>query len=240
MPSGKDITGGGSSWQGLAGIGVVCLNGSKARGVDIFRSIGPTSLFAYYSASHEMGHQFGASHTFNATTGSCSSQRASATAYEPVNGSTIMAYRFACAPEDLMSLDVYFHNASIQQIVNYSTRGSGNSCAVTSSSGNNPPTVDAGPAFTIPMGTPFTLTATGSDSDGDALTFGWEEFDLGTSAPPDTDDGSRPIFRSFLPTSSPSRTFPRLQDVLSGTATFGESMPTTTPETPTSYKNSLL
>ena len=174
-----------------------------------------------------MGHQFGASHTFNATSGTCGGQRSASTAYEPVNGSTIMAYRFACAPEDLMSTDTYFHNASIEQIVNY-TNGTGNSCAVTSATGNNPPVVDAGPTYTIPMGTPFTLTATGSDPDGDALTFGWEEFDLGTAAPPSTDDGSRPIFRSFLPTSNPSRTFPRLQDVLSGLPTLGESLPVTT------------
>ena len=170
--------------------------------LDIFRSVQPTSVFAYYSAAHEMGHQFGASHTFNATSGTCGSQRSSSTAYEPVNGSTIMAYRFACAPEDLMSLDTYFHNASIEQIVNYTTIGGGNSCAVTSATGNNPPAVDAGPVHTIPMGTPFTLTATGSDPDGDALTFGWEEFDLGSPAPPSTDDGSRPIFRSTNSTTS--------------------------------------
>jgi hypothetical protein len=216
------------SWQGLAGLNVVCVNGAKARGVDIFRSLTPTSVFVYYSAAHEMGHQFGASHTFNATSGSCGGQRSSSTAYEPLNGSTIMAYRLACSPEDLASTDTYFHNASIEQIVNYTTIGGGNSCAVTSATGNNPPVVDAGPVHTIPMGTPFTLTATGSDPDGNALTFGWEEFDLGSPAPPSTDDGSRPIFRSFLPTSSPSRTFPRLQDVLSGFATLGESMPVTT------------
>jgi hypothetical protein len=219
---------GGFSWQGVGTIGCVCVNATKARGVDIFRSLSPTSVFAYYSASHEMGHQFGATHTFNAITGSCGSQRSASTAYEPVNGSTIMAYRFACAPEDLRSMDTYFHNISIQQIVNFSTTGNGNSCAVPSATGNNPPTVDAGPVYTIPMGTPFVLTASGSDPDGDPLTFGWEEFDLGAAAPPDTDDGSRPIFRSFAPVTSPARTFPRLEDVLSGVPTFGESMPTTT------------
>jgi hypothetical protein len=216
------------SWQGQAGIGVVCVDGSKARGVDIFRSVFPTSLYAYYSTAHEMGHQFSATHTFNATSGTCGGQRTASTAYEPLNGSTIMAYRLACSPEDLNSQDTYFHNASIEQIVNFTTGITGNSCAVTSANGNNPPVVNAGATYTIPMGTPFTLTATGSDPDGDPLTFGWEEFDLGTASPPSTDDGSRPIFRSFLPTSDPSRTFPRLQDVLSGFATVGESLPVTT------------
>jgi len=175
-----------------------------------------------------MGHQFGATHTFNATSGTCGAARTASTAYEPVNGSTIMAYRFACAPEDMMSTDTYFHSASIEQIVNFTTGVTGNSCAARSTTGNNPPVVNAGPAFTIPMSTPFILTATGSDPDGDALTFSWEEFDLGTAAPPSTDDGTRPIFRSFLPTSNPARTFPRLTDVLSGFQTLGESLPTTT------------
>ena len=160
---GRLLSGGAFSWQGLATLSGVCNDSVKARGVDIFRSVQPTSVFAYYSAAHEMGHQFGASHTFNATSGTCGGQRSSSTAYEPLNGSTIMAYRLACAPEDLSSTDTYFHNASIEQIVNYTTIGGGNSCAVTSATGNNPPVVDAGPVHTIPMGTPFTLTATGSD-----------------------------------------------------------------------------
>ena len=46
--------------------------------------------------------------------------------------------------------------------------------------------------------------------------------------PAHTDDGTRPLFRSFLPGTSPSRTFPRLSDVLNDVATFGESLPTTT------------
>lgn len=224
---GRILGGGSFSWTGLAGFNAVCA-GNKARGVDIFRSVSPTNLFAYYSAAHEFGHQFGATHTFNTTSGTCGGQRSSSTAYEPYNGSTIMAYRFACAPDDLRSMDTYFHTASIEQIVSFTTAGNGNTCAVQTGTGNNPPTVNAGPSYTIPMGTPFILTATGSDSDGDAITFGWEEFDLGAPAPPNTDDGSRPIFRSFAPVSSPSRTFPRLQDVLSGFETMGESLPTTT------------
>jgi len=219
----------GFSFQGLASFGVVCRAGVKARGVSIARGLPPSSVIAYYSAAHEMGHQFSASHTFNATSGNCASQRAASTAYEPGTGSTIMGYRFTCAPEDLMSADTYFHTASLEQIVNYSTTLSGSSCPTLTSTGNNIPIVDAGPSYTIPQSTPFMLTATGSDVDGDNLTYCWEEFDLGNPGPPNTDDGTRPIFRSIAPASSPSRLFPSLSNILCPQCvTLGQSMPVTT------------
>jgi hypothetical protein len=89
--------------------------------------------------------------------------------------------------------------------------------------------VDAGAAYTIPSRTPFALTGSATDPEGDGLVFGWEQFDLGAveSGTPLVDDGTRPIFRSFNPTVVPTRTFPELSDVLAGTTTFGETLPTT-------------
>ena len=49
------------------------------------------------------------------------------------------------------------------------------------------------------------------------LTFNWEQLDTGTASPPNTDDGSRPIFRSFAPSTALSRTFPKLSDILNNT-----------------------
>ena len=96
----------------------------------------------------------------------------------------------------------------------YST-GTGDTCALITATGNTPPTVNPGAGYTVPKQTPFTLTGSATDPNGDALTYLWEEFDLGTASPPQGDtDAARPIFRTFTPATSPSRTFPKLADIL--------------------------
>jgi len=76
------------------------------------------------------------------------------------------------------------------------------------------PVVAPFPEHTIPAQTAFVLTGAATDGDDDALSYTWEEMDLGAASPPEGDDGTRPLFRSYNPTTSPVRIVPTLARVL--------------------------
>jgi hypothetical protein len=218
---------------GLAGLGVICRAGEKAQG-ETGTSSPVGDAFDIDYVAHEMGHQSGANHTFNAdgaSSGSCEGNRNASTAYEPGAGTTIMAYAGICgsANNAQNNSDAYFHVASYEEIQTYLAT---TSCGTTTANANTVPTVTL-PASSkvLPIATPFKLTAVGSDADADALTYCWEEYDLGSAGSPTAAQAANntvPLFRSFPPSSSATRYFPRLSDIINNTSTLGERLPTVT------------
>jgi len=217
-------TGGG----GLAGLGVVCSASQKASGI----TGSPNPVGDPYDidyVAHEMGHQFKGNHTFNSTVGSCGGgNRNASTAVEPGSGITIMAYAGICGSQDLAPNSIaYFHAISYDEIVNFTNVSTGNNCASTNTTGNQPPVVTGSGNYIVPKSTPFILTGSATDPDGDALTYSWEETDLGVAG--NWNSGNKVFFRSYAPNTSPSRSFPSNAVVLTGnyTGTKGEYLPST-------------
>ncbi|TGD83042.1 reprolysin-like metallopeptidase [Hymenobacter wooponensis] len=175
--------------------------------------------------AHEIGHQFGADHTFNSVSGNCGGGNRSAfSAYEPGSGTSIMAYAGICGNDNLQpNSDPYFHSRSFDQIVSH-INGAGN-CSVNTATGNTPPVVNAGRNYAIPISTPFVLTGSATDANGDALTYSWEQYNLGPSGSANLPSGDAPLFRFFSPTASPTRNFPRLTSLINNTQTIGELLP---------------
>lgn len=208
-------TGGG----GIAGLGVICTN-SKARGVTGSGSpVGDPFDIDY--VVHEMGHQFDAEHTQN---NNCN--RVAGSSMEPGSASSIMGYAGICSPNVQTHSDDYLHAVSMQQINAFITSGSGNGCPVKINTGNSNPTVSGGADFTIPKSTYFALTATGSDPQNDVLTYCWEQMDpeFATMPPVSTSAGG-PLFRTFEGTTSPTRYFPRLSDIVNNANPTWEKLP---------------
>jgi chitodextrinase len=204
---------GASGGGGNAGcIGCVCVNGSKGSG---FTSPGdgiPSGdNFDIDYVAHELGHQFGANHTF--TTGN----EGTGAHMEPGSGSTIMGYAGITSLDVQPHSDAYFHAFSIQQVTNnIKTK----TCQTNTTTGNAIPVVNAGLDYTVPKSTPYLLTGVATDANGDALTYNWEQFNSQTTtAAPSVTKTSGVNFRSYPSSTSPSRSFPRIQSVLTGAIT---------------------
>lgn len=202
--------------NGNAGcIGCVCTGGSKGSAFTAHTdATGDPLVIDYWT--HEMGHQFGANHTFTFQTEGTGANM------EPGSGSTIMGYAGITGSTDVQPhSDPYFHAKSIEQVTDYIKSTSGN-CAGVTNTGNSVPTANAGADYTIPKSTPFVLTGSGTDANGDALTYCWEQYDnfsSGSNKFPSATSTSGPVFRSFTPTASVSRTFPSLSTILAGNLT---------------------
>jgi hypothetical protein len=196
----------------LAQLQCVC-GPSKARGIT--GSPNPTGdAYNIDYVAHEMGHQFGGNHTFNSTTSSCGGgNRNASTAYEVGSGTTIQAYAGICASDNIQpNSDPFFHAISFDEISNFVVSGGGAACAVLTATGNTLPVIDPLPNnnLTIPVSTPFTLSGTATDANGDPLTYCWEEMDLGPGGAWNSGASSTtaPLFKSRVPKTNGSRTFP--------------------------------
>jgi hypothetical protein len=215
-------TGGG----GVASLGSVCSNGDKAQGVTGgFAPVGDPFDIDY--VAHEMGHQFRGEHSWNF----CGSPSGTgSTDFEPGSGSTIMGYAGICGSDDYASnSDDYFHGANLVQMLNFIQTGNGSTCGVLTSTSNAAPEITTMQApFTIPISTPFELTAEATDAQGDPLTYCWEQMDglnnISLLANPSGTFGS-PLFRSFSPVPVGTRTFPSIDLLVNNTSSRVEFLP---------------
>ncbi len=207
--------------------GEISLRGVKEAGVT--GSPSPDGdAFDIDFVAHELGHQLGARHTFNSETGSCGGgNRSPQSAVEPGSGSTVMSYAGLCGSNDLqINSDDYYHTKSIIEILSYTRNDNvGSSCGLRTTTGNNNPEPDAKTDTVIPANTPFFLTGSASDPDGDSLSYVWEQMDTGTASDVDVDTGDNALIRSRPPSPSTTRFIPRLSDLFVGRAAKGEHLP---------------
>ncbi|MBP7149261.1 MAG: hypothetical protein KBD01_17160 [Acidobacteria bacterium] len=234
-----------AGYRGNAGaIGTVCNDSKKALGFSSTSSA-TGDYFMIDLVAHEIGHQLGATHTFNGMAGSCASvggvpQWTADTAYEPGSGSTIMSYGGSCGSDDIVSAPTtpdpptangakvpMYNLSSMIQIANFVT---GTTCVARIPTGNlhtgaTPPV--QGP-YVIPSDTPFRLISPSAEYGGpnDSLTYSIEQFDRGPQLPLGQDRGQgEPLFRVLAPSVQAERRFPSFEHVLDGTPSLGENLP---------------
>lgn len=207
--------------DGNAGsVGNVCKEGSKGSAFSAHPFEGSfndpffNDHFDIDYVAHEIGHQFGAYHTFS------HENEFEGFNVEPGSGSTIMGYAGIVGLDNVqLHSDPYFHFYTIQNISQYI---SSQSCYVSTNNENEAPEIDAGQDYVLPMGTAYELEAIGSDSDDDRLFYCWEQLDTGqvdaSNFGPYNHLGAQA--RSIPPTDNPIRTIPNIDAVLDGNLTL--------------------
>ncbi len=178
---------------------------------------------------HEIGHQYGASHTFY---NGCFGGSPSSQPFETGSASTIMGYAGICAPNVQDNSDAYFHAVSLEQM-HFSIDNDICDDEINPNSANPsaPESNDLIEKF-LPISTPFKLTAASGQAPdpGEVYTYNWEQWDTGIYAdtgapqPPVSTNTAGPMFRSKFATTNPTRYFPNLEEVLNGTDDIWETL----------------
>jgi len=223
-----DVNDDGWTGGGVVG-GAICSGNSAAGWSGSFNNI--TNEW-YFTTAHEFGHQLGAAHTWNGNGDACvtgNGQYIMNSSVEIGAGITIMAYPSRCDDAwNYGSRENYFNGWSLAQMTSFINN---TTCETILNTNNHPPNANANPCnlntISIPKGTPFKLTGSGSDEDNDELTYNWEQVDNGggdgtTKGATLNNQGAdgltagnsndAPIFRSYPPTTNPTRYFPNFTD----------------------------
>ncbi|MCG8684388.1 MAG: M12 family metallo-peptidase, partial [Desulfobacterales bacterium] len=164
---------------GKAALGRVCIENLKAAGMSCIPWGRSYDYFAVGTFAHELGHQFGAYHTFASEEGSCNGNFNLHGAYEIGSGTTIMSYAGVCGANNITgSRAAYFHARSVENILSFITEDFGSRCGTYVNTDNTPPSVTVREGgFTIPINTPFVLEAEANDDDNDELMYNWQQYD---------------------------------------------------------------
>jgi len=209
------VSGGGNAGS----VGNVCIDNKKGSAYSYHPFEGSfndpflSDHFDIDYVAHEMAHQFGAFHTYGYE------NEFEGVSSEPGSGSTIMGYAGITGSDNVQRhSDPYFHYHSLKNINDYVKS---QTCYSTSLNENEPPSVNAGADYSIPIGTPYELKATAVDPDNSILYYCWEQLDSGqvgtSNFGPNFHLGSQA--RSLPPSSNSIRTIPRMEAVLEGKLT---------------------
>ncbi len=238
----------GASGEGLAAFNSLCNNTNKAEGASNEGDVNAYALIYFDQLfAHELGHQFGMSHSYNSNIPVCTT-RSLSTSVEPGSGATIMSYGFTCSDnnggnDDYKSfgggpqLDgpiLQFHAVNYLQTIDYLATIA---CGVTTVTNNTPPVITyKTPNDTIPKSTPFQLDAKATDADSNALTYCWEGMNIGAVDTPDAstfaNTAEAPFFRTYDATADSFRVYPILTAILdSANVGRGDKLPSIGVET---------